>query len=279
MGAKKGLVNGYPDGKFKPNDNITRAELTTVMQNLAVINGWDPNIIYEKFKAIKVGETTREELEKIFGRKLPDKIDTTLEYQSGVYELIDSENVTILVDIKPYRPYEHLTQVVESKDYYSSIKDETYSYPQTTKENYNKLEEKMSYESVSALLGGPGKLVSEFSNGALHFASYRWYSSTEDNLVYATFHNGELTYWRFNYSPIEEKTYSYPQTTKENYNKLETNMSYEFVSALLGGPGKLVSEFNSGTGRFETYCWYSTEDKPMNISFSDGRVLHWAKYD
>ena len=120
-----------------------------------------PNIIYEKFKAIKVGETTREELEKIIGRKIPDKVDTTLEYQSGVYEIIDSENVKVWVDIIPYSPSKYATQVVRSKDFLSPIKDEAYTYPQATKENFNKLEENMNYESVSALLGGPGKLVSE----------------------------------------------------------------------------------------------------------------------
>ena len=32
---EKGIVKGHPDGTFKPNDNITRAELTSVVQNLA----------------------------------------------------------------------------------------------------------------------------------------------------------------------------------------------------------------------------------------------------
>ena len=86
-------------------------------------------------------------------------------------------------------------------------------------------------------------------------------------------------YWKFDYSPIEEETYTYPQTTKENYNKLETNMSYESVSALLGGPGKLVSEFNSGRERTETYCWYSTEDKPMKYRSQTVEYCHWGKYD
>ena len=55
-------------------------------------------------------------------------------------------------------------------------------------------------------------------------------------------------------------------------------MSYESVSALLGGPGKLVSEIDSmAYERTETYCWYSTEDKRIRVSFSDGRVWYWGQ--
>ena len=79
-----------------------------------------------------------------------------------VYEVLDSETVRVSVEYNIHSiRLKTLLKWLHRRDFYSSIKDEAYTYPQTTKENFNKLEGNMSYESVSALLGGPGKLVSE----------------------------------------------------------------------------------------------------------------------
>ena len=39
--ASKGIVNGYEDGKFRPNNNITREQLATILMNYAKYKGKD----------------------------------------------------------------------------------------------------------------------------------------------------------------------------------------------------------------------------------------------
>ena len=39
----KGIVNGYEDGKFRPNNNITREQLATILMNYAKFKGKDTN--------------------------------------------------------------------------------------------------------------------------------------------------------------------------------------------------------------------------------------------
>ena len=39
--ASKGIVNGYEDGKFRPNNNITREQLATILMNYARYKGKD----------------------------------------------------------------------------------------------------------------------------------------------------------------------------------------------------------------------------------------------
>lgn len=176
---EKGIVKGYPDGTFKPNNNITRAQLTSVVQNLAsegyidvdipleAVNGYgEPTITREKFLAIKVGETTREELEKLFGQKLKLKRLGTPEY-----ELSDSEGNSI--NLRLYQD-----QAVTQKSYEVGNEIYIYRYPQVTDENFNKLEDNMSFELISAILGGQGTLIFEFLNDRQEIQqNYIWHGT------------------------------------------------------------------------------------------------------
>lgn len=71
---EKGIVSGYPDGTFKPNGNVTRAELTGVVQNLAEEGYIDTDVPLdgiEKYAAIEIGKTTSDDLIKMFGKYSP----------------------------------------------------------------------------------------------------------------------------------------------------------------------------------------------------------------
>ena len=63
---EKGIVYGYSDGTFKPNNNITRAELTSVVQNLASEGYIDVDIPLEAVNGY--GEPTITS-RKIFGNQ------------------------------------------------------------------------------------------------------------------------------------------------------------------------------------------------------------------
>ena len=187
---EKGIVNGYPDGTFKPNNNITRAELTSVVQNLAsegyidvdipleAVNGYgEPTISHEKFLAIKVGETTREELEKLFGQELKLK---HLDAPEGDYYELSNPDGSINLRLDQ-------DQAVTQKSY--SFGHEIYidRYPQVTDENFNKLEDNMSFELVSAILGGQGMLTFEFLNDQKQIQqNYIWYG-TDGSYIFMHF--------------------------------------------------------------------------------------------
>lgn len=180
---EKGIVNGYQDGTFKPNGNVTRAELTGVIQNLAkegyidmdipleTTEGYGkPTVTYEKFKAIRIGETTLKDLEKLYGQKLNYDINV------DQYEIIAERSIFVRVNQDQVVMTKHILGA-ESDDGIKSIR-----YPQVTELNYNKLENNMSYEFASAILGGKGILVFDGLNEQI----YNWFG-TEDTFVQLVF--------------------------------------------------------------------------------------------
>ena len=185
---EKGIVYGYSDGTFKPNNNITRAELTSVVQNLAsegyidvdipleAVNGYgEPTITSEKFLAIKVGKTTRKELEKLFGQEL--KLKHLGPPEGDYYELYNPDD---LINLRLNQD-----QVVTQKGYMDGY--ERYRYPQVTEENFNKLEANMSFELVSAILGGQGILTFELLNDQKEIQqNYVWYG-TDGSYIFMSF--------------------------------------------------------------------------------------------
>ncbi|WP_427110734.1 S-layer homology domain-containing protein [Lysinibacillus xylanilyticus] len=135
---EKGIVSGYPDGTFKPNGNVTRAELSGVVQNLAEEGYIDTDLdLIEQYEAIKIGKTTEEDLIKKYGECLPGP-------ESGEYHFYTKDHSIIYVSFNN-------DGTVSSKWGVHPPK-----YPQVTEQNLKKLESGMSYEQVSVILGGKG---------------------------------------------------------------------------------------------------------------------------
>jgi len=162
---EKGIVSGYPDGTFKPNGNVTRAELTGVVQNLADEGYIDTESLdrIEKYEAIKIGKTTEKDMIRMFG------------------ECIAGPNVG---------EYHFYTK--DSIIYVSFNNDDTVSskwgvsppiYPQVTEQNLKKLESGMSYEQASFILGGKGMTESETTSEI----SYRWAGPEAKAYAYLVF--------------------------------------------------------------------------------------------
>ena len=49
-----GIINGYPDGTFKPNNNVTRGQLSKIVSNSA---GFSDNQTTRMFEDVPVGST------------------------------------------------------------------------------------------------------------------------------------------------------------------------------------------------------------------------------
>jgi len=52
--ACRGIINGYPDGTFKPNNNVTRGQLSKIVANSA---GFHDNQTTQMFQDVPVGST------------------------------------------------------------------------------------------------------------------------------------------------------------------------------------------------------------------------------
>ncbi|MEB2301130.1 S-layer homology domain-containing protein [Lysinibacillus xylanilyticus] len=156
---EKRIVSGYPDGTFKPNGNVTRAELTGVVQNLAKEGYIDTDLDrYERYEAIKIGKTTKEDLIKMFGEYTPGS-------NYGEYYII-TKDLSISVTFNNDGTVRSKSGVYPPK------------YPQVTEQNLKKLESGMSYEQVSVILGGKGMFFDDMETKSEK--SYGW-SGTETN--------------------------------------------------------------------------------------------------
>ena len=52
--ACQGIINGYPDGTFKPGNNVTRGQLSKIVSNSA---GFSDNQTTQMFQDVPVGST------------------------------------------------------------------------------------------------------------------------------------------------------------------------------------------------------------------------------
>jgi hypothetical protein len=63
--ACRGIINGYPDGTFKPNNNVTRGQLSKIVSNSAGFN--DPQTA-QMFEDVPVGSTFFDFVGRLAGR-------------------------------------------------------------------------------------------------------------------------------------------------------------------------------------------------------------------
>jgi len=86
--VNKGLISGYPDGTFKPNANITRAEFAQMISGYVTVGGNATN-----FKDVN-DHWAKEAIEKLYGNK------SVTGYPDGTFkpndEITRAEAVTIL---------------------------------------------------------------------------------------------------------------------------------------------------------------------------------------
>ncbi|MDW7669871.1 MAG: S-layer homology domain-containing protein, partial [Bacillota bacterium] len=79
--SEKGLINGYKDGSFKPNDNITRAEFITLINNL--INNHIEEVI--SFDDVSGSEWYYQDLKKsIYGEYIAGYDDNTFRANDNI---------------------------------------------------------------------------------------------------------------------------------------------------------------------------------------------------
>lgn len=69
------------------------------------------------------------------------------------------------------------------------------------------------------------------------------------------------------------------KATLEKYRKIQKGMTYDQVVAIIGGPGKLLSEFNGTYFSSSLYEWEGTvEYSDLTVSFSDGIVDYFYQF-
>ena len=110
--ATKGVVNGYPDGTFKPNDNVKRADfLIMLLKGLGVdISNKNntANFTDVDESAYPNSFITRQDMMILTKKALESKLDTTLVGNTSVLDQFSDKN-----DISPYA-VESLAAMVEN---------------------------------------------------------------------------------------------------------------------------------------------------------------------
>ena len=66
-----GIINGYPDGTFKPNANVTRGQLSKIVSNSAGFNDTQPN---QMFQDVPVGSTFQVFIGRLASRGLHQRL-------------------------------------------------------------------------------------------------------------------------------------------------------------------------------------------------------------
>lgn len=77
----------------------------------------------------------------------------------------------------------------------------------------------------------------------------------------------------------DEKTVKTDKLTLENFNKIQTGMSYEEVVKILGTEGKLLNEYEYKNVKTKMYKWDGViPGENMNAIFQDGKLTTKAQY-
>ena len=69
--------------------------------------------------------------------------------------------------------------------------------------------------------------------------------------------------------------------TMDEYNKIETGMSYDEVSKIIGSKGELSTQSEANGYTIEIYTWYGngTAGSNANVTFENGKATLYARGD
>ena len=76
--AAAGLVNGYGDGKFGPEDPITREQIIAILYRYAAYKGWDEELVLPKPDAYTYSDWAESSIAWAEDSGLLDYLDTDM---------------------------------------------------------------------------------------------------------------------------------------------------------------------------------------------------------
>ena len=143
-----------------------------------------------------------------------------------------------------------------------------------TEEEFDSIETGMSYDEVVAIIGEDGTNISESEVAGINTVIYEWTSSEIWGNANITFQNGKVV----NKAQFGVSSGDDVEITLDQYNSIETGMSYDEVVEILGGEGSLLSDTEIAGSKSQIYMWNGTSlGANANITFSDGKVMAKAQ--
>lgn len=140
-----------------------------------------------------------------------------------------------------------------------------------TAENYHKIKMDMSYDDAKKIMGSEGEVSSDSEVSGIKTTIYSW----QDGLasINITVQNGEVVGKA--QAGVETDT---AEATMDNYNKIETGMSYDDVKKVMGGEGILMSESKIMDIESSIYAWYASDHiSNCTITMQNGKVSSKAQ--
>lgn len=143
-----------------------------------------------------------------------------------------------------------------------------------TEEEFDSIETGMTYDEVVAIIGEDGTNISESEVAGINTVIYEWTSSEIWGNANITFQNGKVV----NKAQFGVSSGDDVEITLDQYNSIETGMSYDEVVEILGGEGSLLSDTEIAGSKSQIYMWNGTSlGANANITFSDGKVMAKAQ--
>ena len=142
-------------------------------------------------------------------------------------------------------------------------------------EKFDSIQNGMTYDEVIEIIGSEGTSVSESEVAGIKTAIYQWDSSDGWGSATVTFQDGKV----INKAQMGVSSGDDVKITLEQYNAIETGMSYDDVVSLIGGEGSLLSDSEIAGSTAQIYMWEgSSLGANANVTFSDGKVISKAQF-
>lgn len=141
-------------------------------------------------------------------------------------------------------------------------------------EKFDQIQNGMSYDEVVSIIGEDGTNISESELADIKTQIYEWQSHSGWGSANITFQNGIV----INKAQFGVSSGDNIKITMDQYNSIETGMSYDEVVALLGGEGTLLSDTEIAGSTSQIYMWEGTSlGSNADVTFLDGKVAAKAQ--